>query len=227
MYLQAFTNKLRSKLYSSLLYRFGFGNRISRSIWEDQFSGKHWDYLFSKPESQHYQAIVSLYEQFGKKGKILDVGCGQGVLYQYLNEKFGQDLNYLGIDISEAAIKKATALFPTGNFKQLDFDKQALFEKFDIIIFNETLYYFTKPLDTVESCTANNLNANGSIIISMCDLPGHKVIWKGLKEKYEFLSFQEVQNEKLQKWYVAFLDVLKVAACWLMAFEPAESLIYL
>lgn len=227
MYLQTVTNKIRSKLYSSFLYRFGFGNRISRSVWEDQFSGRHWDYLFSKGESEHYQTIVGLYEKFGRKGKILDVGCGQGVLYQYLNEKFGRDLDYLGIDISEAAVKKASQLFPFGNFKQLDFDKQELLEKFDIIIFNETLYYFIKPLDTVEDCIAQNLNENGSIIISMCDLPGHRLIWKGLKEKYKFLSFQEVENEQHQKWYVAFLTTLKVLLCWSLTFEPAESLIFM
>jgi 2-polyprenyl-3-methyl-5-hydroxy-6-metoxy-1,4-benzoquinol methylase len=193
-------NKIRRIAYNSLFYRFGFGNRVSRSIWEKQFGGKDWDYLYTEAEKDHYLAIVDLLKKHGL-GKILDIGCGQGVLYHYLKSDV-ELLSYLGIDISANAVAKARASFSAANFEQLDFDCQNLEGKFDIIIFNETLYYFNKPLDTIQKCIDQNLNVGGYFIISMCDYIGHEVIWQKLKQHFNFLSMEEITNFNQQKWKV-------------------------
>jgi len=193
-------NKIRHQVYIFVLSRFGFGNRVSKSIWEKQFCGKDWDYLYAEAEKDHYLAIVDLFKKYGS-GKILDVGCGQGVLYHYLKAATAS-LNYLGIDISGNAVEKAKTSFSEANFKQLDFDYQKLEGKFDVIIFNETLYYFNRPLNTIQKCINQNLNKGGYFIISMCDFLGHDVIWEKLKKHFNFISFQEILNENNQKWKV-------------------------
>lgn len=193
-------NKLRHMLYTMVLSRFGFGNRVSRSVWEKQFRGANWDYLYTEAEKDHYLAIAALLKKQGI-GRILDVGCGQGVLFYYLKQEFAQ-LDYLGIDISENAVLKAKASFSGVDFKQLDFDYQKLEGKFDWIIFNETLYYFNNPLATIEKCISQNLNNGGSFIISMCDYVGHDVIWEKLKQRFNFLHFEEIVNADQQKWKV-------------------------
>jgi SAM-dependent methyltransferase len=52
---------------------------------------------------------------------VLDVGCGTGDLYEYLLQF--EDIDYLGIDIFEAGIKKAQGKFPKADFKTGDFLK--------------------------------------------------------------------------------------------------------
>ncbi|KQM63965.1 hypothetical protein ASE74_12425 [Pedobacter sp. Leaf216] len=193
-------NKLRHLLYTFILYRFGFGNRVSKSVWEKQFKGEDWDYLYSDAEKDHYLTIAGLIKEHGL-GSILDVGCGQGVLYHYLKLKLGT-LNYFGIDISASAVSKAKHSFPEAGFKQLDFEYGKLDGKFDVIIFNETLYYFNRPLNTIQKCIDQNLNRGGYFIISMCDYTGHEVIWQKLNQRFNFISFEEIKNDNNQKWKV-------------------------
>ena len=168
--MRLFFSKLKTKLgrllYNHILSNFGFGNRISRIIWEKQFDEGFWDYLYDKQEQEHYRYISS--RSINGEKRILDVGCGQGVLYYYLTKEIASP-DYLGIDISRKAIQLAESRFPQGSFRQLDFQHRNLNTKFDLIIFNETLYYFNQPLKTVEKCDKQNLNPDGVLIISMCD----------------------------------------------------------
>jgi SAM-dependent methyltransferase len=50
---------------------------------------------------------------------ILDIGCGVGDLYPYLNEKF-VNFSYQGIDIHPKMIKMAKEKFPDANFQNLE-----------------------------------------------------------------------------------------------------------
>jgi len=193
-------NKIRHLLYTLILSKFGFGNRVSKGIWEKQFSGKDWDYLYNEAEKDHYLTIVDLFEMNGQ-GKVLDVGCGQGVLYHYLKKEI-TPLSYLGIDISANAVENAKTSFPDVSFEQLDFDYQSLKGKFDTIIFNETLYYFNRPLTTIQKCIDQNLNKGGYFIISMCDYTGHDKIWEKLEKRFNFPVIKEVSNGNEQKWKV-------------------------
>ena len=204
LFLDKIKNKCRRLLYTLILCKLGFGNRVSKSIWEKQFKEKGWDYLYTDEEKDHYLAIVNLInKQTGRK--LLDIGCGQGVLYYYL-KAVAEPLHYLGIDISGVAIEQAKASFPEANFKQLDFDYQKLEGKFDVIIFNETLYYFNRPLSIIQKCINENLNNGGYFIISMCDYIGHEIIWQKLKQQYNFLSIEEIINLNQQKWKVGLFS---------------------
>lgn len=198
-------DKIRRNLYNSILSKYGYGNRISKNTWNKQFSLGVWDYLYSKDEEAHYQQIIEFKNRYKPNGKILDVGCGQGVLFAYLKQK-SESIDYFGIDISETAVKLAIQTFPGGNFKKLDFEYKGVEGKYDVIIFNESLYYFNKPLKKIEHCIKHNLVAGGYIIISMCDFTGHNIIWEKLKKKYTFLSLKELKNSKQQIWTVGVFE---------------------
>lgn len=54
-----------------------------------------------------------------KKGdKILDVGCGNGRLYKYINDELRITNNYIGIDQSEELIEIAKKSLPTSLFER-------------------------------------------------------------------------------------------------------------
>ena len=192
-------NKIRVTLYKTILRKYAYGNRIARSTWEKQFSDGFWDYLYSPDEAAHYEAFVGLFNQYTQKGAVLDAGCGQGVLYNYL-KKNGGSFDYLGIDISAEAVAAAGKASPETHFKQVDFDKEKLEEKFDVVMFNETLSYFVRPVKKIATCIEENLKPGGYMMISLCDYIGHDEIWTKLKSQYDFLDFKIVENDKGQKW---------------------------
>ncbi|MHB9155916.1 MAG: class I SAM-dependent methyltransferase [Endomicrobiales bacterium] len=69
---------------------------------------------------------------------VLDVGCGNGVRLSQLVE--GRDgIRVTGVDISEEAVKQAGLLFPEGAFRRLDIEKEALGERFDLVVCSEVL----------------------------------------------------------------------------------------
>lgn len=80
---------------------------------------------------------------------ILDVGCGLGEFYNYLN-LHRINVKYHGIDLSDKFIEKAKSLYPDGHFEQSDILTKYN-KKFDYIIssgiFNVkndlTMSYFT------------------------------------------------------------------------------------
>jgi 2-polyprenyl-3-methyl-5-hydroxy-6-metoxy-1,4-benzoquinol methylase len=133
---------------------------------------------------------------------MLDVGCGQGVLYHYLQQDIHPPEAYLGVDISDTAIMQAKTSFPVARFEQMDFDNSRLEEQFDIIVFNECLYYFKKPFDKLASAIAKNLKPGGAVMVSIFYYAEHAVLWKKLNEQYQFLAVDEVTNDKGQMWKI-------------------------
>ena len=76
--------------------------------------------------------------------RLLDVGCGHGRLLQLL-ARFGFG-EYLGVDISAEAIERARALsVPDTRFEVVDMNRWETAERFDAILFNESLYYAERP----------------------------------------------------------------------------------
>jgi 2-polyprenyl-3-methyl-5-hydroxy-6-metoxy-1,4-benzoquinol methylase len=190
--------------YSTLLFRFGFGSRVSKGIWEKQYNDNEWDFLFSEDEKEHYRAIITQIKHYNTKPALLDIGCGHGVLYNYFNKALTSDFDYVGIDISENAIKKATEKFSGVDFKAIDYDYEMLTGQFNIIIFNEVLYYFVKPLKILHKAIKENLCAGGVLIVSMYndDKGKNELIWKNIDEHFKVLTKEVVQNDKGVAWTI-------------------------
>ncbi|MCF7954111.1 MAG: class I SAM-dependent methyltransferase [Spirochaetales bacterium] len=81
--------------------------------------------------------------------RILDVGCGIGDLYRFIQEKGIEDISYTGIDILEEMVKEARRRSPEGNFLYGDM--------FETSIFSE------KSFDVVYSSGIFNLNFGGNM----------------------------------------------------------------
>lgn len=121
----------------------------------------HYNTIFFKENYKHenYGSFLmrkeiskNFFLNFSKKknlGKVLEIGCGNGMLSQYLRGHYNY---FCGIDIATRAIKFANTKFSEKNkieFKKFNICKKiSVLGKFDTIIFNSSLHHmpFTKNL---------------------------------------------------------------------------------
>lgn len=127
-----------------------------------------------------------------KNASILDVGCGEGPISDFILQS--QKPRYVGMDISKEAIRIAKSKRgPPLRFVHAEAHAFKPNSKFDIIIFSEVLYYVdhVKVIDQYDLY----LNPGGVMIISVYHLqetlaPEHQKIFDYAKFKY--LAIDEI-----------------------------------
>ncbi|MDP3543927.1 MAG: class I SAM-dependent methyltransferase [Elusimicrobiota bacterium] len=154
-----------------------------RSSWDDSYACGHWDFLDSTDQRPRHYAIAGLLaDRLPREGgRVLDAGCGLATLYPLLR---GHASEYVGLDLSEEALKKAAAAYgaePGVGFAHEPFEK---FEGggFDALVLNEVLYYY--PLSEIEKVFAHalaRLAPGGTLIVSMNRNLKAKLIWRRLE----------------------------------------------
>jgi len=179
-----------------------------KNHWEAEFAGGRWACLYSLEEAGHYYIIALYVKMFGGNGAILDVGCGEGIL-QSIVKPFG-DAKYLGIDLSENAIQVASKKSNLHtSFLAVKAQEFMTEERFNTIIFNETLYYFPQPAKILEYY-AQFLSRNGVFIISMT-LYGIGSglltlgIWRDIERYHVVLKEMVVHTKSGATWIVKVL----------------------
>ena len=100
------------------------------------------------------------------QARILDVGCGNGVISRHLG-KF--DFNVTGIDVSDKTIEKANALNTLSNVMFVRKSAEELMasgEQYDAIICSEVLEHLDHPEALLEVLN-KTLSVNGKLIITV------------------------------------------------------------
>ena len=138
---------------------------VSRQTWDEEYNGGQWSYLRRLSEMPRYALITGFLWHRQANRRVLDVGCGEGILLQYLRP-YGYE-QYVGIDVSKVAVR---GLAPHLNDKThcivANAESWQPVTTFDAIVFNECLYYFASPISAFEryrSC----LGENGILITSL------------------------------------------------------------
>lgn len=181
--------KIKSWIKTYLLpYRY---LHVSENKWEEQYKRGHWEYLKLSEELPRFSIIAgTLFFYFGEGSSILDLGCGENVLQKMLlPHKYKL---YVGVDISQTAVSKALES-ESENTKFIceDILKYEPDSKFDMIIFNESLYYIKKPCDLLKRYS-NFLSENGIILISMWNnKERNNKIWGMIKT--DFTTIDEIR----------------------------------
>ncbi len=107
-----------------------------------------------------------LHESLPADGKILDVGCGNGVISRHLG-RLG--FNVLGVDVSEKTIEMARAIEPMPNVVFLKKSAEELVasgEKYDAVICSEVLEHLNDPGALLNVLYAT-LAENGKLIVTV------------------------------------------------------------
>jgi len=158
-----------------------------REVWDYQYQGGKWNYMSEMDELARYSVIAGYLYHLKQGGAILDVGCGEGILLRRLGPT--NYSKYVGIDLSQAAIDKASQWQNEQvQFLRADVESYTPTELFDVIVFNESLYYFQQPLGVVERYV-QALKEGGIFVVSTYMSAKRAVsILERLKESYRLLD---------------------------------------
>ena len=174
-------------------------------VWESQYASGKWDYLVQLSELSRYSLLVGYVCHLQPGGMVLDVGCGQGVLLGRLpSSAFSK---YVGIDLSESAVAAARTLQKGArSFLVTDCESYTPTELFDVIVFNEVLYYLRDPLAMVERYS-RSLNDGGVLLVSMCSAArGAGPILERLRAEYSVVDATRlIHGETRLSWDCAAL----------------------
>jgi len=181
-----------------------FSNNNSEYInWDKEYQNGQWDYLKNLDELAHYSIIIGYYNYLKPRGSILDVGSGEGLLQKrILAYSYSK---YVGIDGSLEAINRASP--KTDNktfFLKEDMHNYSTKKAFDVIVFNESLYYSDNPLKVIRKFE-NYLDKKGIFIVSMYK-PNFPIsifvylIWKKISKEYKLIDETIIKNKLGQKW---------------------------
>ena len=134
-------------------------------VWNEEYRSGHWDFLGSRSEMPRYAMIAGYQRCAGPDLTILDIGCGPGIMPSWLRGAGYR--RYHGIDLSAAAIAQAGRLAsPDTTFETAEAGSYVPPQTFDLIIFNEMLYYMPDPADVLRRY-AEYLTPYGFYIVSL------------------------------------------------------------
>jgi SAM-dependent methyltransferase len=127
-----------------------------------------WRGLDSSGQAPRYAAIAEILHSFNSDRKVLDVGCGEGVLRAWLPEY----TDYTGIEPSSLAVRIAVERKGLARIIHTSAERfDARGERFGTIVFNEMLYYTADPVGLLGKYAAL-LWQGGVILCSIYQKPG-------------------------------------------------------
>ena len=167
---------------------------VSGETWENEYQGGTWELLHQSGELPRYSVVIAFVDRFARRGSILDVGCGEGILFEKLRP-YGLS-SYLGIDLSEVAISRCSAAESDSvRFLAADAESYRPESTFDAIVMNECLYYFEKPIE-VALAYRSALAEKGVLVVSQFLSRRSSAISRRLRERLPLLEEARITNRK-------------------------------
>jgi len=162
------------------------------SVWDDEFGSGAWRYLEGAAEMPRYAVIAGYLRADTARRTILDVGCGAGALQPWLSSVGYK--HYRGVDLPATAINEAQQRAnETTSFEAADAATYKPDGAFDIIIFNEMLYYLTNPVGTIHHYS-KSLTPGGKFIISLYHSRESWQVWRKCRASLTLLDETRIDH---------------------------------
>ena len=171
--------------------------RIPADRWDYQYTQGEWEGL--PAESARLEAVIGLIGSSYKAPAILEIGCGKAVMLRQMPA--GSFSTFTGIDLSQVAIRGAR-LYETERIRFAQADMQSFMpgNMYDVIAFNESLYYAKDPA-AVFARYLPFLKDGGSIIVSAFQNKYTAKLWPALARKWQATHIQVVKEGK-NEWNI-------------------------
>jgi SAM-dependent methyltransferase len=161
-----------------------FGNRSLRSWAYDWQTGKEgWNFL----DKTHSSEVVRVVEKYARQGRILDLGCGTGILAGMLN--LGSFEYYRGVDVSSEAIalarKRASEKI---HFEIGDIQSYECKDSFDLIVFEESLYYIPFFRQRLLRRYARCLRPGGLFVVTVAHPNQFRVMIRMIQKNFQIVE---------------------------------------
>ena len=147
-------------------------------------------------DSENYTANFGFVGNYGKDvtalitaprgSKVIDLGCGNGVLTALFNEN-GYDT--LGIDSSFDMLKKARELHPDINFLQADACSFTLDEKADVI-FSNAVFHWISDHEALVKNISSNLKIGGELVFEFGGKGCAETVHHALAEAFAWYGYE-------------------------------------
>jgi ubiquinone/menaquinone biosynthesis C-methylase UbiE len=138
---------------------------------------------FSSTRKYWWRDLNFIRKYLKSEGKVLDFGCGNGRLVDFLKET---NLEYVGVDASEKLIEIAKREYPKESFLQIENEKALPFKdaEFDMVFSIAVFHHFTpKMTDNALREIKRVLKKDGILILTIWNL------WNIKHLKFLFKSF--------------------------------------
>jgi 2-polyprenyl-3-methyl-5-hydroxy-6-metoxy-1,4-benzoquinol methylase len=137
--------------------------------WDASYRQRDWDYLAGIGETPRYSVVAGYIHKLAPRGHILDAGCGEGVLIDYLDLS---RIEYTGFDLSPTAIDRARERYDVAKLVSAPIETflPPENEQYDVIVFNEVLSQVEHPIKELERFFTF-LKPGGHVIISLFQSP--------------------------------------------------------
>jgi demethylmenaquinone methyltransferase/2-methoxy-6-polyprenyl-1,4-benzoquinol methylase len=116
----------------------------SRKEYFESFA-EEWDKYFTAEDLEYLSFLLDSFN-IKSGNKVADLGCGTGVLFDYLRRKVGSDGMVVGIDFSKRMTHRAKRNFPFRNCVVIDAEAEHLplrDKSFDMVISFAAFAHFT------------------------------------------------------------------------------------
>ena len=142
-------------------------SKLKRRMWDAEYSTDKWDFA----DNTMGDCVYGHLEKHAKNGSILDLGCGTNTGNELAD---GCYRRYVGTDISEVCLSKARkrtkelGRAAKNDFVMADFLTYVPTEKFDVILFRESMYHvpMNKIKETLDRYT-QYLTDRGVFVVRM------------------------------------------------------------
>jgi SAM-dependent methyltransferase len=170
---------------------------IKRRLWNAEFAGGRWDCLESSPGDCVYGYV----EKYARQGRILDLGCGSGNTGNELAREAYRE--YVGVDISDVAVAKATrrshenGRAERNQYLTADIFSYAPAGRFDVILFRDSIYYIQRPkIKGMLERYKRYLTPNGVFIVRLWDGGDDRRFASAIEDNFDVLEKHVAEDSK-------------------------------